>query len=102
MDDDDAQFLVVELAAEAGVVRKLPQILPPSQIAPIAEGAPPPLDIQSSRSAARLLRRQSATPPDHGRPVIYFEKLPWEELEGSEDAMRFLVALGLSADSFSS
>ena len=70
-------------AADAGVLRIIPL---PEAIAPQIAGEP--------------ADGNALTPRQHGRRVVYFQKLPWAEIEGSQDAMTFVTAMGLSADKF--
>ena len=70
-------------AADAGVLR----------IVPLEEAIAP-------RIADEPADGNALTPRQHGRRVVYFQKLPWADIEGSQDAMDFVSAMGLSADKF--
>ena len=70
-------------ATDAGVLR----------IVPLEEAIAPQIADEPADGNA-------LTPRQHGRRVVYFQKLPWAEIEGIQDAMTFVTAMGLSADKF--
>ena len=70
-------------AADAGVLR----------IVPLEEAIAPQIADEPADGNA-------LTPRQHGRRVVYFQKRPWADIEGSQDAMDFVSAMGLSADKF--
>ena len=70
-------------ATDAGVLR----------IVPLEEAIAP-------RIADEPADGNALTPRQHGRRVVYFQKLPWADIVGSQDAMDFVNAMGLSADKF--
>ena len=84
--DTDVQGRVhaaIMRATDAGVLR----------IVPLEEAIAPQIADEPADGNA-------LTPRQHGRRVVYFQKLPWADIEGSQDAMDFVSAMGLSADKF--